>query len=157
MYIINVWDINEKLYSQKTPHILPVRASYGVSIVSIFGDNWPNMWTTLCHTREPGVWTNGGHSIQCLNPNGPSQKSMELMTPRLINNETGHQPTLKWQLFNSHLLVIKWQLKKIGDAQKKYLNFKSNTLMMVSQINAGTMAGNNCLVPFQRILVHMNK
>ena len=29
------------LFSQKTPHTSPLRASFGVSIVKVFAENWP--------------------------------------------------------------------------------------------------------------------
>ena len=39
-------EINVAMYSQKTPHSLAIRASYGVSIVSIFDKNLPSLYET---------------------------------------------------------------------------------------------------------------
>ena len=57
-------NISQSLYSPKTPHILPSRASYGVSFVIIIGKNWPRYnsstlyWSALCGLEtDAGVFT----------------------------------------------------------------------------------------------------
>ena len=37
------------MYSQQTPHILPSRASYGMSIVRTFGENWQRYNSTVVY------------------------------------------------------------------------------------------------------------
>ena len=46
-------NIDNILNSQKTPHILPSRASYEVSTVSIVGENWPHYNDTTLYYNEP--------------------------------------------------------------------------------------------------------
>ena len=46
-------EINLAVYSQKTPHSLPIRASYGVSIVSIFDKNLPSLYETGLYFYTP--------------------------------------------------------------------------------------------------------